>query len=48
MHYDLFPHNRVCPANFVNTAELYREEYGALTPYHLFQPGEGYIFTPGL
>lgn len=48
MHYDLFPHNRVCPANFVNTAELYREEYGTLTPYHLFQPGEGYIFTPGL
>ena len=48
MHYDLFPRNRVCPANFVNTAELYREEYGSLTPYHLFQPGEGYIFDPGL
>jgi len=44
MHYDLFPHNRVCPGNFVNTAELYRDEHGTAVPYHLFTPGEGYIY----
>lgn len=45
MHYDLHPGNDLNPAVFVEWIEKMKREEKLNIPYHLFTPGEKYIFT---
>ena len=45
MHYYLHPGNDLNPAVFVEWMEKFRREEKRNIPYHLFTPGEKYIFT---